>query len=46
MNKTADSILEGLTDEQRKIAMSMDGKYMVLASSGSGKTRTLTSRIE
>ena len=46
MVKTADSILEGLTPEQKKIAMSMNGKYMVLASSGSGKTRTLTARIE
>lgn len=46
MIKTADSILEGLTPEQRKIATSMDGKYMVLASSGSGKALVNGSKVQ
>lgn len=44
--KSREEILEGLTPQQRKIATSIEGKYMVLAGSGSGKTFVLLKRIE
>lgn len=36
----------GLNEHQLKVASSVDGKKLVLAGAGSGKTRTLTRRIQ
>lgn len=39
------AILDGLNDKQREVATFVDGKAIVLAGAGSGKTHTLTRRI-
>jgi DNA helicase-2/ATP-dependent DNA helicase PcrA len=38
-------LLAQLNDEQREAAMQIDGRFLVLASAGSGKTKTLTVRL-
>lgn len=38
-------MLADLNDEQREAATSIDGRFLVIAGAGSGKTRTLTVRI-
>lgn len=44
--KELQSILEGLNEQQVKAVTAMDGKYLVLAGSGSGKTLSGIRRIE
>jgi len=38
-------ILDGLNDEQRRAAGIIDGPILILAGAGSGKTKTITSRL-
>lgn len=39
------SILKGLNEEQKKAATHVDGAMLILAGAGSGKTKTITSRL-
>ncbi|WP_156847891.1 AAA family ATPase [Campylobacter ureolyticus] len=39
------SILQGLNEEQKKAATHVDGAMLILAGAGSGKTKTITSRL-
>ena len=39
-------LLEGLNENQRVVATQINGKFLVLASAGSGKTHCLTKRIQ
>ncbi|WP_316363463.1 ATP-dependent helicase [Campylobacter ureolyticus] len=39
------SILQGLNEEQKKAATHIDGAMLILAGAGSGKTKTITSRL-
>ncbi|MFW0180631.1 ATP-dependent helicase [Rothia sp. P5766] len=41
----ADSILEGLDPEQRRVATELSGPMCVMAGAGTGKTRAITHRI-
>ncbi|RDU62874.1 ATP-dependent helicase [Helicobacter sp. MIT 14-3879] len=38
-------ILKGLNDEQREAVLHLDGALLILAGAGSGKTKTLTTRL-
>ena len=38
-------ILDGLNDEQKRAATIIDGPILILAGAGSGKTKTITSRL-
>ncbi len=40
-----DKILNGLNEEQRKAATIIDGPILILAGAGSGKTKTITTRL-
>lgn len=40
-----EQIFDGLNDSQKNIVQSIDGKYLVLAGAGSGKTHTLVRRL-
>lgn len=42
---TADSILQGLDPDQRRVATELSGPMCVLAGAGTGKTRAITHRI-
>ena len=44
--RTRDQILNTLNDDQRTAVTKIDGKYALIASPGSGKTRILISRAE
>ncbi len=39
------NILDGLNDEQKRAASIIDGPILILAGAGSGKTKTITSRL-
>lgn len=43
--KRINTILSGLNDRQLEAATRRDGKYLVLASAGSGKTRVISTRV-
>ena len=45
MHDDAESILEGLDDDQRVAATSVDGPVRIVAVAGAGKTRTITRRV-
>lgn len=45
MGTTAETILEGLDDDQRDAATAVDGPIRIVAGAGAGKTRTVTRRI-
>lgn len=40
-----EKIINGLNTKQREAATQTDGKFLVLASAGSGKTAVLTKRV-
>ena len=42
---SANEILDGLDDAQRRAACSVDGPVRIIACAGAGKTRTITRRI-
>lgn len=42
---SADALLEGLDDEQRRAATTFGGPLAIVAGAGSGKTRTVSTRI-
>lgn len=45
MEESLQSILQGLNEEQKKAATHIDGAMLILAGAGSGKTKTITSRL-
>lgn len=45
MEESLQSILQGLNEEQKKAATHVDGAMLILAGAGSGKTKTITSRL-
>ncbi|MDE5640934.1 MAG: UvrD-helicase domain-containing protein, partial [Bifidobacterium castoris] len=45
MQSSAQEILDGLDDAQRRAATSVEGPVRIIACAGAGKTRTITRRI-
>ena len=41
-----DKIIESLNDEQKKCVENIDGKFLVLAGPGTGKTYTVIKRLQ